>query len=69
MEKNWCVEVWGKIKNYNTEVFFTKREAEAYFKHIRSNLDSTKYIFAKDSITEINNPDNAVYLTDLRDLS
>ncbi|MCM3574714.1 hypothetical protein M3172_16070 [Mesobacillus subterraneus] len=63
MEKRWAVECWGDIGV--TDIFYTKKEAEAYFKDIRSGLDSSKYIISKDSIIDKNNPDNAVYLTEL----
>lgn len=67
MEKNWCVEVWGIVGNYSTDIFYTKREAEAYFKSIRKQLDSTKYLFTKTTIIDKENPDNAVYLTNLKE--
>lgn len=63
MEKRWAVECWGDIGV--TDIFYTRKEAEAYFKDIRRSLDSSKYIFSKDSIIDKNNPDNAVYLTEL----
>jgi len=63
MEKRWAVECWGDIGV--TDIFYTRKEAEAYFKDIRRSLDSSKYIISKDSIIDKNNPDNAVYLTEL----
>ncbi|SHF97763.1 hypothetical protein [Ornithinibacillus halophilus] len=68
MEKSWCVEVWGVVGNNTTELFFTRREALEYFKNIRKGLSSSKYIITRDSIIEIENPENAVYLTDLNDI-
>jgi hypothetical protein len=65
MEKNWCVECWGGLGE--TQLFYTKREALAYFKTIRKSLDISKYIITLDSIVEIKNPDKAVYLTNLKE--
>lgn len=65
MEKNWCVECWGGLGE--TELFYTKREALNYFKKIRSSLDSSKYIISLDSIVSIDNPEQVVYLTNLKD--
>lgn len=68
MEKNWCVEVWGKFPlNCSTSLFYTKREADAYFKKIRRELDSTLYIFGQNTITDKNNPDNVILLTNLKE--
>ncbi|SCB91620.1 hypothetical protein GA0061087_100419 [Priestia flexa] len=66
MEKNWAVECWGNMGN--TEIFYTRREAETYFRSIRKTLDSSKYIFTKDSIVDKNDSSNAVYLTNLSEL-
>jgi hypothetical protein len=65
MEKNWCVECWGGLGE--TQLFYTKREAITYFKKIRNSLDSSKYIFSLDSIVGIDNPDESVYLTNLKE--
>lgn len=66
MEKNWCVECWGSIGQ--TELFYTKKEAEQYFKSIRKTLDSSKYIFTKDTIQSIDNPDDYIIITNLNEL-
>lgn len=63
MEKTWAVECWGNIGV--TEIFYTKQEAESYFKGIRKKLDSSKYLFTRDSIVDKDNSENAVYLTKL----
>lgn len=70
MEKNFCVEVWGNPAGLNllTEIFYTEREAIQHFKNIRKQLDSSKFIMTKDSIVDIANNENAIYLTDLREL-
>lgn len=65
MEKRWCVEVWGEIGDFHTELFFTKREAERYFKQIRRVLDSAKFIIKRDEIIDKQNDGNRVVLTDL----
>lgn len=66
MEKSWAVECWGNIGV--TEIFYSKKQAEAYFLSIRAKLDSSKYIFTRDSIVDINDSSNAVYLTNLNEL-
>jgi hypothetical protein len=68
IEKNWCVEVWGEIENFQTELFYTRKEAEAHFKSIRKKLDSIRYIMSRDSIVDKVDDRNAIYLTDLREL-
>ncbi|MFE6170192.1 hypothetical protein ACFVP8_20280 [Viridibacillus arvi] len=67
MEKNWAVECWGSFSGIGTELFYTKREAEAYFKDIRKGLDSSKYIMKSDKIVNIEDDGNMVCLTDLCD--
>lgn len=69
MDKDWIVEVWGDWRQFKiaTDVFYTKREAETYFKSIRRRLDSSKYIFTRNSIVEIANEENAIYLTNLNE--
>ncbi|WP_108671764.1 hypothetical protein [Peribacillus acanthi] len=66
MEKRWAVECWGNLGI--TEVFYTRREAEAYFLSIRKKLDSSKYIITRDSIVDVKDSSNAVYLTNLDEL-
>lgn len=51
-----------------TKIFVTKQQAIAYFKSIRRGLDSSKYIFTKDSIVDKDDSNNAVYLTSLKEL-
>lgn len=68
MEKKWCVEVWGTFGDFTTELFYTEREAEQYFKMIRRTLDSSKYTFTKETITSIENPDDVIVLSNLNDL-
>lgn len=69
MEKEWCVEVWGDFGGgFTTETFYTKREAVAYFKSIRKTLDSSKYLFNKESIVSIANPEESVVLSNLREI-
>lgn len=68
MEKNWLVEVWGEFPvNCCTDLFYTKVEAEKYFKSIRKQLDSTKYIFSKNAIVDKDNLDNCIYLTNIKE--
>lgn len=52
MEKDWAVEVWGDWQQFGitTDVFYTKRDAETYFKSIRRKVDSSKYICTRSSI-------------------
>ena len=70
MEKDWCVECWGEFADkYGTDIFYTEKEAKAYFTSIRKKLDSTKYLFTKDSIIDKEDADNAVYLTNLSEIS
>lgn len=70
MEKNWAVEVWGNWQSLGitTEIFYTYREAHSYFLDIRRKLPSDKYIMSKDSIVDVENNDNAIYLTNLKEL-
>lgn len=67
MEKQWVVECWGDIGE--TDIFYTEKEARIYFNRIRKQLDSSKYIITKTSIIDIQNNENAVYLTNLRELT
>lgn len=67
LEKQWVVECWGDIGE--TDIFYTEKEARAYFNRIRKQLDSSKYIITKTSIIDIENNENAVYLTNLRELT
>ncbi|MEI2368009.1 hypothetical protein [Niallia circulans] len=66
VEKNWAVECWGNLGE--TKVFWTKKEAHDYFITIRKRLDSSKYIFTKESIVDKDDNNNAVYLTNLKEL-
>ena len=70
MEKDWAVEVWGDWSHLGiyTDIFYTRREAEIYFKQIRRLVDSSKFIITKESIVDIEDNNNAVYLTNLREL-
>jgi len=69
MEKNWAVEVWGDWSlGVTTEIFYSKSLAQKYFLGIRRKLDSSKYIMTNDSIVDIENSDNAIYLTNLSEL-
>lgn len=69
MEQRWLVECWGDFNNrFGTELFYTKREAERYFKHIRKQLDSSRYIISKDKIIDSQDDGNIVCLTDLDDI-
>lgn len=70
MEKSWAVEVWGDWSHIgiSTDIFYTRREAESYFLGIRKKLDSSKYIITRDSIVDVNDSSNAVYLTNLDEL-
>jgi hypothetical protein len=67
MEKQWVVECWGDIGE--TELFYTEKEAREYFNSIRKRLDSSKYIISKTSIIEVENKENAIYLTNLKELT
>jgi hypothetical protein len=66
MDKQWIVECWDNIEK--TELFYTEKEARTYFNSIRKRLDSSKYIITKTSIVDVENGNNAIYLTNLRDL-
>ncbi len=66
MEKDWIVECWGELGQ--TEIFYTEKEAREYFKSLRKGLDMSRFNITKDSIIDKNNPDNAVYITNLRKL-
>ncbi|MFD2640031.1 hypothetical protein [Piscibacillus salipiscarius] len=69
MEKNFIVEVWGDFTEYSTEVFYTRQEAEEYFKKIRASLNSTRFIKGSTTITDNEDENNCVILTDaLKDL-
>lgn len=70
MEKSWAVEVWGDWSHMriSTDIFYTRREAEIYLLSIRKKLDSSKYIITRDSIVDVKDSSNAVYLTNLDEL-
>lgn len=46
MEKKWAIEIWGDWSHLGivTDIFYTKREAENYYKCIRRQVVSSKYI-------------------------
>lgn len=69
MEQRWLVECWGEFSSkYGTELFYTKIEAEKYFKQIRRQLDSSRYIISRDSIIDSQDDGNIVCITDLDDI-
>lgn len=69
VEPKWLVECWGDFNiEYGTELFYTKRDAEQYFKKIRRQLDSSKYKITRDRIIDIQDDGNIVCITDLDDI-
>ncbi len=69
MEKSWAVEVWGDWPlGVTTEIFYSKSLAQKYFLDIRRKLDSSKYIITRDSIVDVKDSSNAIYLTNLDEL-
>lgn len=66
MEKDWIVECWGDTGC--TELFYTKKEALAYFNKIKRKLSKSQYIFTEDTITNKNDPDDVIVVSNLSDL-
>ena len=63
--QRYCVEVWGDVfDGYTTELFYTRKEAEAYFKRIRRSLNSERFIKRKDEIIDTLDKENYVKITD-----